>query len=220
MCFFSRQTQKAVVLEKRFNAKVKNQAKYSTSDYYNAFEYPETPIITNTEKTVIQFYNWGLIPEFSKDLSIKKYTLNARFETLNQKPSFKNSLNNRCLIITDGFYEWKWLTETGSKKQKYLITQTNNEIFTFAGLYSNWYYSETNTIINTYTIITTEANKLMSQIHNSKKRMPLILKKEDEIKWLENTNLNHFDNYFYEDLKAESIEENNKNSENQTNLLF
>lgn len=127
---------------------------------------------------------WGLIPFWAKDNSIRKNTLNARFETLREKASFRSSLNNRCLVLSDGFYEWQWLDEKGKKKQKYLITRPNEEAFAFAGLYNDWIDKSTGEIVKTYTIITTKANELMANIHNTKKRMPFILSPEIEEAWL------------------------------------
>jgi putative SOS response-associated peptidase YedK len=75
-----------------------------------------------------------LIPAWAKDKTIQQYTLNAKIETLNEKPSFKNNIKNRCLVIADGYYEWQWLDPKGKNKQKYLITLTSEEPFAFAGI--------------------------------------------------------------------------------------
>jgi putative SOS response-associated peptidase YedK len=96
-------------------------------------------------------------------------------ETLSEKPSFKSSLNNRCLIYADGFYEWQWLDPKGKNKQKYLLTLPANEHFAFTGLWNQWTEKSTGETLKAFTIITTEANALMSEIHNSKKRMPAIV---------------------------------------------
>ena len=98
--------------------------------------------------------------------------------------SFKNAIQNRCLILADGFYEWQWLDEKGKKKQKHLVTLKNDDLFAFAGIYSVWINKITGEIRDTYSIVTTEANELMSEIHNSKKRMPVILSEEREKDWL------------------------------------
>ena len=93
-------------------------------------------------------------------------------------------MKNRCLIIADGFYEWQWLDKKGKEKQKYLITLPGEQLFAFAGLWSRWVNLETGEIVKSYTIITTEADQLMSEIHNSKKRMPVILTRENENEWM------------------------------------
>ena len=183
MCFFYKLSKTAQELENRFNAKFESQSQFASSNY-NGFQFPKTPVITNTYSNKIQLFYWGLIPHWAKDNSIRKNTLNARIETINEKPSFRTSVNNRCLVLSDGFYEWQWLDEKGKNKQKYLITLPNNEAFAFAGLWSEWADRATGEIYKTYTIITTEANELMSKIHNSKKRMPVILEKDNEANWL------------------------------------
>ena len=101
-------------------------------------------------------------------------------------------INNRCLVISDGFYEWQWLDSKGTKKQKYLLTSKTNDLFAFAGLYSDWIDKSTGELRNTYTIVTTVANALMSEIHNHKKRMPIILSPERESLWLAGEEIEDF----------------------------
>jgi putative SOS response-associated peptidase YedK len=191
MCFHSKLSKKAQALQNRFKAKFEN-VDILLPEIYNAFQYPKTPVITNREADKIQLFNWGLIPAWVKDDTIKKITLNARIETIAEKPAFKGSIKNRCLILADGFYEWQWLDTKGKNKQKYLITLPDDEAFAFAGLWSEWIDKSTGELIKTYTILTTEANELMSKIHNSKKRMPVILSKKTEIEWLKGEKINTF----------------------------
>ncbi|MEZ5045600.1 MAG: SOS response-associated peptidase [Chitinophagaceae bacterium] len=183
MCFHSKQSKLAQEVQNRFKAKFENEALF-TPTIYNGFQFPKTPVITNKQPGKIQLFNWGLIPYWAKDDSIKKNTLNARIETIHEKPAFRNSVNNRCLILVDGFYEWQWLDNKGKQKQKYELTLPDNELFAFAGLYSEWRDKSTGEIISTYTILTTEANELMSKIHNTKKRMPVIVSTDNEQTWL------------------------------------
>lgn len=190
MCFHSKLSTDAQRVESRFKANFVVADMYKSS-IYNGFEHPKTPIITNSEPSKIQFYEWGLIPYWAKDASIQKNTLNAKIETLAEKPSFKYVINNRCLVLADGFFEWQWLDEKGKQKQKYLITLSSNEPFAFAGLYNEWQHPSTNEIHKSYTILTTEANELMAEIHNSKKRMPVVLTKENESKWLSGGNYDY-----------------------------
>ena len=192
MCFHSKLSKKAQALQNRFKAKFEN-VDILLPEVYNAFQYPKTPVITNREADKIQLFNWGLIPVWAKDDTIKKMTLNARIETIAEKPAFKGSIKNRCLILADGFYEWQWLDPKGKNKQKYLITLPDDDAFAFAGLWSEWIDKSTGELLKTYTILTTEANGLMSKIHNSKKRMPIIVSKETEKKWLEGDKINSFD---------------------------
>jgi putative SOS response-associated peptidase YedK len=188
MCFHSKQSKSAQELKHRFKAKFENEALFQPN-VYNGFQFPKTPVITNKQKDIIKFFQWGLIPFWAKDDSIKKNTLNARIETINEKPAFRNSVNNRCLILADGFFEWQWLDEKGKQKQKYILTLPNEEAFAFAGLFNEWTDKQTGEIINTYTILTTEANELMSKIHNTKKRMPVIVSADNEQAWLQGQNL-------------------------------
>ena len=183
MCFHSKQTKSAQELEHRFDAKFEKAENYVPS-IYNGFTFPQTPVITNKDKNKIQLFNWGLIPHWAKDDSIRKNTLNARSETIHEKPSFRQVVNNRCLVLSDGFFEWQWLDEKGKKKQKYEITLPSNELFAFAGLWSEWVDKTTGELINSYAILTTEANETMSRIHNSKKRMPMILSRDNERGWI------------------------------------
>lgn len=192
MCFFSKLSTPIKEIENRFNAKIDDYKMFQGKEYINGFTFPKTPVITNNKRDIIQYYQWGLIPFWAKDDSIKKFTLNAKIETLKEKPSFKSSINKRCLIIADGFYEWQWLDNKGKKKQKYLITLPDNKLFAFAGIWSEWLNKITGEIIFSYSIITTQANELMQEIHNSKKRMPVILTKNNENDWLINKSIDDF----------------------------
>ena len=210
MCFFTKQTKKAVEIELRFNAKFSEPDQFTPTDMISGFTFPKTPVITNQNQHLIQHYNWGLIPEWSANDEIRKYTLNARIETLEEKTSFKNYISNRCLIIANGFYEWQWLDKKGKNKQKYEITLPEEELFSFAGIWSAWEDLSGEQRF-TYSLLTTEANKLMSEIHNTKKRMPVILSKEQEKLWLGNTPADKFKK-INPSLIARKIEEINDNN--------
>lgn len=188
MCFFYKQSKTAVELENRFNAKFDNQTMFK-SGIYNGFQYPKNPVIANNNPEKIKFFNWGLIPFWANDDKIKQYTLNARIETIHEKPAFRNVTKNRCLVLADGFYEWQWLDLKGKNKQKFELTLPNNEAFAFAGLWSEWIDKTSGEIVFSYTILTTEANELMSEIHNNKKRMPIIVSPESEKDWLNGNSL-------------------------------
>jgi putative SOS response-associated peptidase YedK len=190
MCFFTQQKASIEDVEERFDARVDNHDAFLQSDYINGFAHLNTPIITdNTPEIISTNYSWGLIPSWAKDIDIRKNTLIARIESVDEKPSFKNINQNRCLIIATAFYEWHWNDPKGKVKEKYQINSQHDEIFTLAGLYSNWLNKETGEVINTYAILTTEANDIMKYVHNIKQRMPVILKKEDEKSWLDSSNL-------------------------------
>jgi len=184
MCFFSGLTLSVSELKSRFGAEPDPEENFEPVEEYNGFTFPKTPVIANDKPGLIQLFNWGLMPSWAKDETFRKNTLNARFETLGEKPSFKPYMQNRCIVLADGFYEWQWLDPKGRKKQKYLITLENNDAFAFAGIWSKWANRDTGEILNTYSIITLPATGLMAEIHNSKLRMPFILKTENERKWL------------------------------------
>lgn len=192
MCYRTKLNAEYKSIEKIFDSKFIAPQEYTPMEEINAFSFIKTPVITDENRGEIDLFNWGLIPFWAKDDGIKKMTLNAKIETLTEKPAFRNSVENRCLVIADGFYEWQWIDAKGKEKQKYLITSANQEIFAFAGIYSTWKNPKTNELINSYTIVTTEANKLMSEIHNNKKRMPVVLDKADHNNWLNGTNVSNF----------------------------
>ena len=121
---------------------------------------------------------WGLIPSWSKDPSIGARMINARAETVPEKPSFRAAFRRRrCLIPASGFYEWQ---AQGKSKQPYYITPADGGVFALAGLWEQW-TSPDGSELETATILTVEPNELMAPIHN---RMPLILAPEDFGVWL------------------------------------
>ena len=211
MCYNTKLIRKASEIEIRFNAIFEDIDLYQPSNQINAFEFPKTPIITNLQQKKIEHCSWGLIPQWAEHENIRKYTLNARIETITKKASFKENINNRCLIIADGFYEWQWLDTKGRNKQKYEVGLPNNDIFAFAGLWSEWYDEISKETKKTYTIITKEAQGIMREIHNSKKRMPLILSKDHEKHWLLNNSIEEFKNINVK-LNANKILSNNSNN--------
>ena len=132
----------------------------------------------------VGLFRWGLIPSWSKDPSIGSQLINARKETLAEKPSFKGPFQNqRCLILADGFYEWK---PEGARKVPYYIHLKSKRPFGFAGLWSHWMGSDGSEIYSC-TIITGEPNELVVPIHN---RMPVILGKNQRSEWLDPSNHN------------------------------
>ncbi len=146
---------------------------------FNAAPTQDMPIITNEEPNLLVLARWGLVPGWAKDLAIGNKMINARAETIEEKPSFKSLVKRRrCLVPTDGFYEWK---AEGGKKQPYRITLKNGGLFAFAGLWDVWTGPSQDHAFMTYTIITTGANEQMHELHE---RMPLILTPETEKAWL------------------------------------
>jgi putative SOS response-associated peptidase YedK len=142
------------------------------------FPTDNVPIITGdgTSKKIVNLFKWGF-PNFKQTSSV---IINARCETLEERPTFKNIFHSkRCLVPASGFYEWK---QTEGKKEKYLIRAEDQELFYMAGLY-NTFKDKNGNPFTSFVIITTEANERMSQIHN---RMPVIFEKRDMEHWLNN----------------------------------
>ncbi len=122
---------------------------------------------------------WGLLPRWAKDRAMAARMINARAETLATKPAFREAYRQRrCLILADGFYEWK--TEAG-RKQPYLIGLQDRAPFAFAGIWERWRDPATGDGLETCSIVTTEANDLLAAIHH---RMPVILPAEAQETWL------------------------------------
>jgi putative SOS response-associated peptidase YedK len=135
-------------------------------------------VINDGQKKLVTM-RWGLVPSWAKDLSLGSKMINARADTLAEKASFKNLIRKRrCLIVTDGFYEWK--TE-GKEKTPHYIQLKANKLFAFAGLFDRWISPEDQEL-TTCTIITTDANEFMQPIHT---RMPVILTDEKRDAWLD-----------------------------------
>lgn len=138
-------------------------------------------VLIQDGQRVMDTFQWGLIPSWAKDPAIGNKLINARAETLAEKPSFRRAfLHRRCLILADGFYEWKL---EGKRKQPVHITLRDRSGFAFAGLWERWQSPE-GVAVKSCTIITTEANAFMRAIHH---RMPVILPKESEDAWLDPT---------------------------------
>lgn len=125
----------------------------------------------------VQLY-WGLIPSWSKDRKISQHLINARAETIAEKPSFRSAfMKRRCLVPATGFYEWR---QTEQGKQAYHITRPDHKTFAFAGLWEHW--EQGGETVYSCTIITTSANQLMLPIHN---RMPVIVDPQNYANWLD-----------------------------------
>ncbi len=185
MCFHNSMSKKAQEVANRFKAQA--EIDFDPIFHGNGFTYPEWPVITAEDPDKIKLYRWGLIPNWVKDTEtakkIRTQTLNARSETVFEKPSFRNSIHKkRCMVISTGFFEWQ---DFNKKKYPYFIHLKTTEIFAMAGIYSHWVDKSTGEIFRSFSILTTEANPLMAKIHNSKLRMPVILLPEKEKEWIQ-----------------------------------
>jgi putative SOS response-associated peptidase YedK len=168
---------KPVEIEERFEIDLEGDefgARYNIA--------PSQNVLTVRKKDAreVAFCKWGLVPYWAKDPAIGNKMINAKAETLAEKPSFKYALSKRrCLIIADGFYEWK--KQGKSPSQPLYIRRRDGGLFAFAGLWEEWKTPEGDRL-PTCTIITTEPNELIAQFHH---RMAVILKPEDEAAWID-----------------------------------
>lgn len=145
---------------------------------FNVSSSDEMPVIVHREKDEIIQMRWGLVPRWTKDIRTAPRPINARAESLLVKPLFRPLLaSGRCLVPASGFYEWK--TE-GRKKVPFYFHLPESPLFAFAGLYDSLQGPEGAPLL-TYTIITCEPNALLNEVHN---RMPVILSRENEARWL------------------------------------
>jgi putative SOS response-associated peptidase YedK len=158
--------------------------------YENGFDYFPTHVLTAGEPDKFKMFRWGLVPFFQKDevkaMRDRLNTLNCIHEEMWEKPSFRDAIKNgqRCLIPVTGFFEWRWLDEAGTIKVPYYVTFRDQKIRSIAGLYSRWKNPHTGEYYYSYTVLTCPANTIMEYVHNSKKRMPVFIDKENEKDWL------------------------------------
>jgi len=197
MCFHYALTSKAKTSKARFKP-LKSDFNIT---HVNGFSHPKMPVILDNDKNNISMLQWGLIPEWIENnfkAKERTKTLNSRTETIFEKPSFKKSIKTkRCLVLAEGYYEYHFYK---GKSYPYYINLKSKELFAFAGIWSSW-INDSDKIINTYSILTTKANSLVSKIHNKPKvsqeaRMPLILPKKYEMKWLENIEKEDIKSFF------------------------
>lgn len=146
--------------------------------HFNVSPGNEMPVIVRREQDGIALMRWGLVPHWTKDLTAAQKPINARAETILEKPMFAQlTKSGRCLVPASGFFEWK---KEGKRKVPFYFTVPGSPIFSFAGLFDSWKSPDGTTLL-TYTIITCEPNALLAEVHE---RMPVILSWENESRWL------------------------------------
>lgn len=164
-------------LENRFNAE--GEITGLVKPDYNIAPGHVMPVIARDQGNKIKMMRWGLVPVWAKDPKIGFKLFNARAETVEEKPAFRSSFKSkRVLVPVDSFYEWK---KEGKHKEPYQYSLKDEDIFAFAGLSADWHDPNGNEL-QTFTIITTDANSLVRQVHD---RMPVILNMKDESTWLD-----------------------------------
>ena len=230
MCFNISITQvKIDELEKRYKAVIPAPVKQPAEKpqlplfyFVSGFSHPLLPIIKHDG---IVLSEWGLIPSWIKDKAaaddIRSKTLNAVGGTIFEKPSFRKSIvSQRCLLPVTGFFEWQ---DVNGTKYPYFIHLKSNPVFSLGCIFENRVDKSTGEIKNTFSIITTPANPMMEKIHNLKKRMPLIIGREDEKEWV-NPSLSKekimqlIQPYHNEDMTAYTISKNCNSSRYNRNV--
>lgn len=188
MCYSSALTSKNVDLAKKYKKQIPPELPEPAIFHCSAFTHPFWRIIT--ADSLIGWMQWGLIPAWSSSEfipTIVNNTLNARSESLTTKPSFKHLVDSRrCVVPVNGFFEYQ---AQGKAKKPYFIYGSSDSILSLAGLYDIYEDSESGEKRLTFTIITCEANGLMAEIHNTRKRMPAILMDDQINTWLHAPNL-------------------------------
>lgn len=189
-------------LEKQFEIDINKEAHQVS---YNIAPSQKTLVVTNENPDKGSFFQWGLVPFWAKDPKIGYKMINARSETVFEKPAFKNAIQKRrCIIPSSGFYEWK---RKGKEKIPFFISSKTHEVMAFAGLWESW-KSKDNNRLHTFTILTTEANEKLSPLHD---RMPVLFtEKKEWQQWLQadplkDTLSSYFRSYPSDDMKLHEV---------------
>lgn len=189
MCYYVSVKTKANELVSTFNAPYTRAEEHVPYFLTNGFTHPLLPVLANDHGRSINLYQWGLIPFWVKSIEDAKkltnQTLNAKAETIFEKPSFRDSImTRRCIIPVTGFFEYK---HEGKDKLPFYIYPKEQPYFNLAGIFSHWTDPSTRDEITTFSIITGHANELMASIHNTAKRMPLMIDDHLVNAWIDHT---------------------------------
>jgi putative SOS response-associated peptidase YedK len=187
MCYRNALSIDAISLQNRYNARLEEPGSFAPIFHASAFGFPEWPVVTGSEPSLLRRFHWGLIPFWAQDREaaerLRTGTINAKSETAFEKPSFRQSMRSkRCLVPSTGFFEWRSFK---SGKYPYFITLADMVVFSIAGIWDSWSDRRTGEMLSTFSVLTVAANPLMEKIHNVKKRMPVILPAEQEKRWLD-----------------------------------
>jgi len=184
MCYSNSSTSKNIDLSKKYGKKIPLNMDETPIYYALGFTFPNWRIVTKND--TLETMKWGLIPSWFKGQDsneIANMTMNAKVESVDEKASFKHLLHRQeCIVPSNGFFEWQTI---GKEKIPYFIYPSHGDIMSIAGLYDQWMDPISRELKKTFTILTCPANEIMEEIHNSKKRMPVLLKQEDEDNWLQ-----------------------------------
>jgi putative SOS response-associated peptidase YedK len=171
----------AKIIEERFDVKV------DTNTYkprYNCAPSQLLAVVSDSSPAMLSYFRWGLVPFWAKEKSIGDRMINAKAETIMEKPAFKHSFRKRrCLVPCDGFFEWK----QDPARTPYRITLVQDQLFALAGIWDIW-KDPSGEPVHSFAIITTGCNDMMASIHD---RMPVILDKKAEKDWLSSQDLGY-----------------------------
>jgi len=150
---------------------------------YNLAPTQPVPVVANTGERLLEVYRWGLVPSWAKDVAMGSKLINARADTLTEKPSFRSAFKKRrCLLLVDGFYEWRTVFEgPATAKAPFHIHRKDGRPFAIAGLWEEWQGPNGEPPLRTCALVTTEANALMRPLHD---RMPVLLPQDAQALWL------------------------------------
>ena len=175
-------------LENRYGGELIDHENHRPSYYYHAYSFPELPVVIRETSagTVLRLLKWGLIPSWTATMEdatkLRGMTLNARSESILEKPAFSDSFRQRrCIVPVRGFFEWK---HEAGKKIPYYIFNPQQPVMSLAGLFDRWTSPDGTSTVYSFSVITTSANTMMAEIHNTRKRMPVIINRSDEEEWL------------------------------------
>ena len=186
MCYSVSVLSPKEVIRARFHVSIPEAEEYPRYYYVSAFDYPQLPVICGATPQVLSLYRWGLIPSWVKSEQdaeeMRKKTMNARAESIFEKPAFRQAAaSQHCLVLVDGFFEWQ---DVNGRKYPYFLRLKSREPFALAGLWELWIHPKTKQSLHTVSIVTCEASPLLAEIHNSAKRMPVILPQSVERQWI------------------------------------
>ncbi|MEX2336175.1 MAG: SOS response-associated peptidase family protein [Fulvivirga sp.] len=177
MCYHTSQHKDINTIKKAFSLPVRNEELFQQAYQLNGFNKPYLPVISNTGSNAIEMYRWGLLPFWVKDENtFKANTLKCPVRGTLHKTSYRNAWSKRCLVICTGFFEPHY-PEGSKKSQSYYIKLNYSEFFSLGGIWSKW------EDLYTFSIVMVEASPLLAEIHNEKKRMPLILEGDRAEAW-------------------------------------
>lgn len=209
MCFYySINKSNADTLVKKGVISKNELEKVQNKTLVNGFERPSLPVVSNINRGAIDFYQWGLVPStvystIEANSFVQSYnTLNAKIEGAKKSKIYNEPISSkRCLVLTSGFFEWKHVK---GKRIPYYISLQDESLFAFAGIWDRW-IDEKGESNYTFSILTTSANELMSQIHNTKKRMPVILEPDKAELWLSQKLVEKDLKHFHEPIESKRL---------------